>query len=88
MKVQLTRKISGTVVYGTLVIESAQIVSGGGSRNIITWALLAKKAGYNLVQLQAKDANYEAKEGLRKAVEYANELLNPVGSFVSVTFRA
>lgn len=86
MNIFLTSKISGKVNGNWLEIVTAQTVGGGGSRNIITWTLLAKKQGFNNILLRAPCGNYEAKEQILKAVKYANELLNPVGSIVLVSF--
>mgnify|MGYP000630964430 CR=1 FL=1 len=84
-RVKLTKQISGIVQKdGSLLVETKQVVGGGGSRNLVTWSLYAFKKGYKKVLISAKIADDEALEGIEKAIKNANDLLNIHGMVVEL----
>ena len=63
----------------SLELTTKQVVGGGGSRNLITWALLAAKQGYWHLHINAPIADGDARDGLVKSVAHANDILNMHG---------
>lgn len=83
--VKLTQQMKAKVIdSNTLEITTKMTVAGGGGRNIITWALLASKLGYTVIDLKTPDASGSALDAIIKAVGYANDMLNHLGVTVVI----
>lgn len=84
--IKLTRKMIGEPQSdGSLLITTDQKVSGGGSRNILTWALLASKKGFLKIVLSSLSDDKAVVDNIQKSVDNANELLKHLG--VTVTYK-
>lgn len=77
--VKLTNQVSGIAVGEVITVETRQTVSGGGSRNLITWSLLASKKGFKTLLIKAPSANSVVLKTIEKAVGYANDMVNHLG---------
>jgi len=78
--IKLSRRMTAEVVSAnTVKVVTNQVVTGGGSRNVISWALTASRLGYKnlLVEIPCRDTMIV--EAIRKSIRDANALLNHLG---------
>lgn len=79
--IKLSRKMTAEIVSAnTVKVVTNQVVTGGGDKNLIAWALTASKLGYKtmLVEVNRK-APREVLEAIRKRIRNANEMINHLG---------
>lgn len=79
--IKLSRRMTAEIVStNTVKVVTNQVVAGGGSRNVIAWALTASKLGYRtlLIEISPK-APRDVVEAIRKNIRNANEMINHLG---------
>lgn len=79
--IKLSRKMTAEIVSAnTVKVVTNQVVTGGGDKNLIAWALTASKLGYKtmLVEVNRK-APRDVLEAIRKRIRNANEMINHLG---------
>lgn len=79
--VQVTPRLTGRVVNtlsGRFVsVATKQRVSGGGDKNLMSWAINIKEAGYDGMEVRVlNDAPHAVKTSIAKRAQMAQRILN------------
>lgn len=79
--IKLSKVLTAEIVStNTVKVKTHQRVRGGGSRNLISWALTASKLGYKTLLIEiSPHASRDVAEDIRKAIRNANLMISHLG---------
>lgn len=78
--VKLTKRMTAEVIsLNTVKVKTNQVTAGGGSRNVISWALSASRMGYKNLLVEITSHDTLIVRSIRKSIRDANFLLNHLG---------